>query len=96
MTPRPGCPRHLRALFESLGCTVIAQEPAAHDLAMAKTHALAFFIAKALVETGVGEGLSLAPPSFPGLVNMLAAVRGAAPPPARRRHAQSGAPWRWC
>lgn len=65
-----------RALFESLGCTVIAQDPAMHDRAMAKTHALAFFIARALVEMGVGEDLSVAPPSFLGLANMLAAVRG--------------------
>jgi len=65
-----------RALFESLGCTVIAQDAATHDRAMAKTHALAFFIARALVEMGVGEDLSVAPPSFLGLANMLAAVRG--------------------
>ena len=43
---------------------------------MAKTHALAFFIARALVEMGVGDDLSMAPPSFLGLANMLAAVRG--------------------
>lgn len=65
-----------RALFESIGCEVIAQDPAAHDRAMARTHALAFYIAKALVEMGVGEDLSMAPPSFLGLANMLAAVRG--------------------
>ncbi|MEW9570357.1 prephenate dehydrogenase/arogenate dehydrogenase family protein [Rhodanobacter sp. Si-c] len=65
-----------RALFEALGCTVIAQDAAAHDRAMAKTHALAFFIARALVEMGVGDDLSMAPPSFLGLANMLAAVRG--------------------
>lgn len=65
-----------RALFESLGCTVIEQAPADHDRAMARTHAMAFFIARALVEMGVGEDLSMAPPSFLGLANMLAAVRG--------------------
>ncbi|TAL73008.1 MAG: prephenate dehydrogenase [Rhodanobacter sp.] len=65
-----------RALFASLGCSVIDKDPAEHDHAMAKTHALAFFIARALVEMGVGDDLSMAPPSFLGLANMLAAVRG--------------------
>lgn len=65
-----------RVLFESLGSAVIAQDAATHDRAMAKTHALAFFIARALVEMGVGDDLSMAPPSFLGLANMLAAVRG--------------------
>jgi prephenate dehydrogenase len=72
----PDAAARTRALFESLGCTVIARDPVAHDQAMAETHALAFYIAKALVEMGVGEDLSMAPPSFLGLANMLAAVRG--------------------
>lgn len=55
---------------------VIDQDPATHDHAMAETHALTFFIAKALVEMGVGEDLSMAPPFFQGLAHMLAAVRG--------------------
>jgi len=65
-----------RALYRDLGCEVIDQEPAAHDRAMASTHALAFFIAKGLVDMGVGEDMTVAPPSFQGLKNMLAAVRG--------------------
>lgn len=64
-----------RELFETLGCEVIERDPSSHDRAMAETHALAFFIAKALVAMGVGEDLSMAPPSFLGLANMLAAVR---------------------
>ena len=65
-----------RALFRSLGCEVIDQDPAAHDKAMASSHALAFFIAKGLVDMGVGQDMTVAPPSFQGLKNMLAAVRG--------------------
>lgn len=68
--------RRTRALLESLGCDVIERDAASHDRAMAQTHALAFFIAKALVDMGIGEDLSMAPPSFLGLANMLAAVRG--------------------
>ncbi|HET7266882.1 MAG TPA: prephenate dehydrogenase [Oleiagrimonas sp.] len=65
-----------RKLFESLDCEVIDRDPAEHDRAMAQTHAMAFFVAKALVEMGIGEDLSMAPPSFKGMANMLAAVRG--------------------
>ncbi|MBA2078278.1 prephenate dehydrogenase/arogenate dehydrogenase family protein [Rhodanobacter sp. PCA2] len=72
----PQAAERTQALFESLGCAVIPQDAATHDRAMAKTHALAFFIARALVEMGVGDDLSMAPPSFLGLANMLAAVRG--------------------
>lgn len=72
----PEAARRTRALLESLGCEVIERDAATHDRAMAETHALAFFIAKALVDMGIGEDLSMAPPSFLGLANMLAAVRG--------------------
>ncbi|WP_266183387.1 prephenate dehydrogenase/arogenate dehydrogenase family protein [Dyella humicola] len=72
----PDAARRTRQLFKSLGCEVIDQDPVAHDRAMAETHALTFFIAKALVDMGIGEDLSMAPPSFLGLANMLAAVRG--------------------
>lgn len=72
----PEAARRTRALLESLGCEVIDRDAADHDRAMAETHALAFFIAKALVDMGIGEDLSMAPPSFLGLANMLAAVRG--------------------
>ncbi len=72
----PQLPAAARALFEQIGCQVIDRDAAAHDEAMAQTHALAFYIAKALVEMGIGDDLSMAPPSFLGLSNMLAAVRG--------------------
>lgn len=75
-TLHPDAAIRTRVLLESLGCEVIERDAANHDRAMAETHALAFFIAKALVDMGIGEDLSLAPPSFLGLANMLAAVRG--------------------
>jgi len=65
-----------RKLFADLGCEVIDQDPAMHDRAMANTHAMAFFIAKGLVNMGVDEDMSVAPPSFQGLKHMVAAVRG--------------------
>lgn len=65
-----------RQLFTQLGCEVVDQDPETHDRLMARTHALAFFVAKGLVDIGVDEGTPLAPPSFAGMKNMLAAVRG--------------------
>lgn len=63
-------------LFRELGCELIEEDPASHDRAMAMTHALAFFIAKGLVDLGVDDGTPVAPPSFQGMKHMLAAVRG--------------------
>lgn len=72
----PDAAARAQALFAELGCEVIRQDPATHDRAMAHTHALAFFIAKGLVDMGVDDELAVAPPSFQGLKAMLAAVRG--------------------
>ncbi|MBS0575539.1 MAG: prephenate dehydrogenase [Proteobacteria bacterium] len=72
----PEATERARALFGSIGCTAVVADAAAHDRAMAKTHALAFFIARAMVEMGIGDDLSMAPPSFQGLAGMIAAVRG--------------------
>lgn len=65
-----------RELFIQLGCEVIEQNPESHDRAMARTHVLAFFIAKGLIDIGVDDGMPMAPPSFQGMKHMLAAVRG--------------------
>ena len=72
----PAAAARVRALFAGLGCEVIEQDPQAHDRAMARTHALAFFVAKGLIELGVDDATALAPPSFQGMRHMLAAVRG--------------------
>ena len=72
----PQAAERTRQLFVELGCEVIDQDPESHDRAMARTHALAFFIAKGLIDIGVDEGMPVAPPSFDGMKHMLAAVRG--------------------
>ena len=71
----PQAAERAHELFIGLGCEVIEQDPQSHDRAMATTHALAFFIAKGLVDIGVDDGTPIAPPSFQGMKNMLAAVR---------------------
>lgn len=63
------------ALFTALGCEVARQTPEAHDRFMALTHAMAFFIAKGLLDLGVGDDLRWAPPSFAALAASIAAVR---------------------
>ncbi len=74
-------PRHpaafeaVRALYEALGCRVIVKDAEAHDRGMADTHALAYFIAKALLDAGVEMDAQLAPPSARGLARTVASVR---------------------
>ncbi|GAB3745668.1 prephenate dehydrogenase/arogenate dehydrogenase family protein [Lysobacter olei] len=63
------------ALFRRLGSEVARQSPEAHDRFMAQTHAMAFFIAKGLLDLGVGDDLRWAPPSFAALAASIAAVR---------------------
>ncbi len=72
----PQAAERTRQLFVDLDCEVIEQDPESHDRAMARTHVLAFFIAKGLIDIGVDDGMPVAPPSFQGMKHMLAAVRG--------------------
>lgn len=63
-----------RRFYEQLGCAVIQISASEHDQAMADTHALAFFVAKALLQLGVEEH-PLAPPSFQAMARTIQAVR---------------------
>ncbi|GAB3000601.1 hypothetical protein GCM10010960_00300 [Arenimonas maotaiensis] len=71
----PETARLVRVLFESLGSEVREQEPSSHDRYMALTHAMAFFIARGLLDLGVDKDLHWAPPSFAALAASIAAVR---------------------
>jgi prephenate dehydrogenase len=72
----PRAAERTRELFIQLGCDVVEQDPESHDRAMARTHVLAFFIGKGLIDIGVDDDMPIAPPSFQGMKHMLAAVRG--------------------
>jgi len=75
-SPRhPATARLAHALFASIGSEVSEQDPSSHDRSMALTHAMAFFIARGLVDLGVGSDLRWAPPSFAALAASIAAVR---------------------
>jgi prephenate dehydrogenase len=76
--PNPSHPeavRRVTALFERIGCEVLAQAPAEHDRAMAYTHALAFFIAKGLLDAGAPPFAPYAPPSFQAIARTIELVR---------------------
>jgi prephenate dehydrogenase len=64
------------ALFRRIGCEVIEQDADAHDRAMAWTHALAFFVAKGMLDAGVPTDLVFVPPSFQAIERTIEAVRG--------------------
>lgn len=74
-------PRHVeaapraRSLFESLGCRVIEESPDAHDQRMAQTHAIAFFLAKAMLDAHVPVDEHAVPASFAALASVVQAVR---------------------
>ncbi|WP_437336707.1 prephenate dehydrogenase/arogenate dehydrogenase family protein [Sorangium sp. So ce394] len=76
--PNPAHPdavRQVAALFERIGCQVLEQAPEEHDRVMAFTHALAFFIAKGMLDAGVPAGAPYAPPSFQGIAHTIETVR---------------------
>ncbi|RMG49006.1 MAG: prephenate dehydrogenase/arogenate dehydrogenase family protein [Acidobacteria bacterium] len=74
---RPGdeAARRARRLYESAGCEVVEQDADEHDRLMARSHALAFFVAKGLLDIGAGEGLPFSPPSFQAMARTIEAVR---------------------
>jgi prephenate dehydrogenase len=72
----PGAVARVTALFESIGCIVHLEDADAHDRSMALTHALAFFVAKGMLDAGAPAHLAYAPPSFQGLTRTIEAVRG--------------------
>jgi prephenate dehydrogenase len=71
----PEAVRRVTALFEQIGCEVIEQDAADHDRAMAYTHALAFFVAKGLLDAGAPTYAPYAPPSFQAIARTIELVR---------------------
>ncbi len=63
------------ALYERIGCTVVLEDACAHDRKMAWTHALAFFVAKGMLDAGAPIDAPYAPPSFQALARTVEAAR---------------------
>jgi prephenate dehydrogenase len=61
--------------FTRLGCEIIEQSPEGHDQVMAHTHALTFFVAKGMVDSGSGLDVPFAPASFQALSRTIQLVR---------------------
>jgi prephenate dehydrogenase len=71
----PQAASRARTFYERIGCIVSEQDAAEHDRAMARSHALAFFVAKALIDMGAGQGLPFTPPSFQAMAQAIEMVR---------------------
>jgi len=67
--------RKVRALYETIGCTVVEQTPEGHDRVMAHTHALTFFVAKGMLDAGARMDVPFAPPSFQAFARAIETVR---------------------
>lgn len=71
----PSAPARAHALYTSIGCEVLVQDAHTHDRAMAETHALAFFVAKGMLDAGIGLDVPYAPPSFQAIARTVETVR---------------------
>ena len=72
----PGAADRARRFYEAIGCVVAEQDADEHDRTMARTHALAFFVAKAMIEIGAGDLDTPVPPSFDAMARTIEVVRG--------------------
>jgi len=72
----PAAVQRVTAFFTALGCTPMPQQAEAHDQEMALTHAMAFFVAKGMLDAGVPTDSPHAPPSFRQIARGIEAVQG--------------------
>ncbi len=71
----PQAATRAKALYEAVGCEVIEENADEHDRVMAKTHALAFYVAKGMLEITGDDPIPFAPPSFKAMEQTIDAVR---------------------
>ena len=71
----PGAVADARALYGHIGCELVEVDPESHDQTMASGHALAFFIAKGILESGLELDHPLAPPSVRALLRTVRSAR---------------------
>ncbi len=74
-----GAVRQARALFERIGCVVTEMSPDVHDMLMARTHVLTFFLAHGLMRSEAGKDLPFAPPSFQPIARLVEYARQEVP-----------------
>ncbi len=71
----PSAAARARAMYESIGCEVIEEDSAAHDRSMAYSHALAFYLAKGMIDIDAISRTRFVPPSFRSMLNTIDSVR---------------------
>ena len=71
----PQAVQRVKSLYESIGCDVVEESPESHDRRMAETHALAFFVAKGILDARLGVDVPHAPPSFQAIMRTVDVVR---------------------
>lgn len=71
----PAAAVRARQFYQRLGCEVVEQTAEVHDRVMACTHALTFFLARGMLEAGMGEEVPFSPPSFQAVARAIEAVR---------------------
>ena len=62
----PDAQREIGLLYGSIGCKIVELDPETHDQIMAQTHALAFFVAKGMLDAGVYDRFAGGATFFPG------------------------------
>lgn len=71
----PDATDRARALYESVGCEVLEENPEDHDRSMAYSHALAFFLAKGMLDMDAPGRTRFVPPSFRSMLRTIESVR---------------------
>jgi prephenate dehydrogenase len=71
----PRAMQSVKTLYEMSGCDVVEESPESHDRQMAETHALAFFVAKGILQSKMGLDVPYAPPSFQAITRTVDVIR---------------------
>ena len=71
----PSAADRARALYASIGCEVLEESAEDHDRSMAYSHALAFFLAKGMLDMDAPGRTRFVPPSFRSMLRTIESVR---------------------
>ena len=71
----PDATARVHTFLESIECQVVETDPETHDRLMARTHAMAFFLAKGLLALEIDEQVPFSPPSFRAMARTVETVR---------------------
>ncbi len=71
----PDAAERVKMLYAAIDCDIVEESPESHDRRMAETHALAFFVAKGILDAHLGVDVPHAPPSFQSIMRTVEVVR---------------------